>query len=93
MLGRCARGWLRAGDVDNVARWTEGLARTEILANEGLATTHIASMIFRRRFFEAKQWLADAERAWSSASSRSHERLRTLRLMLAVLADETGDEA
>src|SRR5688500_1350196 len=92
LLGRCARGWLRAGRLDHVARWTQELSRTEILEHETIATAHIATMIFRRRFFEAKQLIEEAEGAWSNASPRSRSRLRTLRLMLAVLSDDGGDD-
>ena len=92
VLGRCARGWLKAGHVDHLSRWTHALSRTEILAHEAIATTHIASLIFCRRFFEAKQWLDDADRVWSHTSNRSRGRLRTLQLMLAVLADDAGDD-
>jgi len=91
LIGRCARSWLKAGEVAHVLRWTTQLSRAEILDNDAIATSHIASMIFRRRFAEAKEWLRDAEQRLADSSAAS-ARLQTLRLMLAVLSQEAGDD-
>jgi LuxR family transcriptional regulator, maltose regulon positive regulatory protein len=93
LIGRCARTWLKAGEVGSVLRWTGRLSRTEILDNDAIATSYIASMIFRRRFTEANAWLRDAEASLANESLLTRARLRTLRLMVAVLSENVSDEA
>ncbi|HVF15536.1 MAG TPA: LuxR C-terminal-related transcriptional regulator [Steroidobacteraceae bacterium] len=93
LIGRCARTWLKAGEVGSVLRWTGRLSRTEILDNELITTSYIASMIFRRRFTEATAWLRDAEASLATDSTLARARLRTLRLMLAVLSENASDDA
>jgi LuxR family transcriptional regulator, maltose regulon positive regulatory protein len=93
LIGQCARTWLKAGEIGSVLRWAGRLSRTEILDNDAIATSYIASMIFRRRFTEANAWLRDAEASLYTDSTSTRARLRTLRLMLAVLSENAGDEA
>jgi LuxR family maltose regulon positive regulatory protein len=93
LISQCARTWLKAGEVDSVLRWTGQLSRTEILDNDAIATSYIASMIFRRRFTEATAWLREAELSLTADAGPTRARLRTLRLMLAVLSDNAGDDA
>jgi LuxR family maltose regulon positive regulatory protein len=92
LIGLSARTWLKAGEVGSVLRWTGRLSRTEILDNAAIATSYIASMIFRRRFLEADAWLREAELA-PHECPLARARLRTLRLMLVVLSENTGDDA
>ena len=93
LIGQCARTWLKAGEVGSVLRWTGRLSRAEILDNDAIATSYIASMIFRRRFTEATAWLRDAEASLATVSTLTRARLRTLRLMLAVLSENASDDA
>ena len=93
LIGEHARVWLKAGEVDSVARWARRLSRNEILHNEAIATSYIASLIFRRRFPEATAWLQDVEHSNVSATEVPRARLRTLRLMLGAISENTNDDA
>jgi LuxR family transcriptional regulator, maltose regulon positive regulatory protein len=93
LIGENARVWLKAGEVDSVARWARRLSRNEILHNEAIATSYIASLIFRRRFLEATTWLQDVEHNNVSATEVMRSRLRTLRLMLGAISENTNEEA
>ena len=93
LIERCARSWLKAGEVDSVWRWVGQLSRTEILRNESIATSYIASLIFRQRFAEARDWLRDAEHGVGEESEVTRARLRTLRLVLAALSESGSNDA
>lgn len=93
LIEQCARSWLKAGEVDSVWRWIGRLSRTEILRNEAIATSYIASLIFRRRFAEARDWLHDAQLGIGEESAVTRGRLRTLRLVLAALSESDSNDA
>ena len=93
LIEGCARTWLKAGEVHNVWRWVGRLSRTEILRNEAIATSYIASLIFQRRFAEARDWLRDTELGIGEESEVTRARLRTLRLVLAALSESDSNDA
>src|SRR5258706_2448338 len=53
LTARCTHAWLRDGEIDDVLRWTQRLARDEILRHNDLGTAYITSLILSRRFAEA----------------------------------------
>lgn len=93
LIEQSARTWLKAGEVDSVWRWIGRLSRTEILRSEAIATSYIASLIFQRRFAEARDWLRDAEHGVGEESDVTRARLRTLRLVLAALSESGSNDA
>jgi LuxR family maltose regulon positive regulatory protein len=93
LIEQCARPWLKAGEVDSVWRWVGRLSRAEILRSEAIATSYIASLIFQRRFAEARDWLRDAEHGVGEESEVTRARLRTLRLVLAALSESDSNDA
>jgi LuxR family maltose regulon positive regulatory protein len=82
LLATCARSLLKSGDIAVVLRWAGKLTRSEILSSEPIATAYIASLIFCRRFNEAGALLHEFE-----AITATPTRIRTLKLMLAILSD------
>jgi len=94
LIARCARAWLKNGEIAPVLRWTGKLTRQEILQHDAIASAYIASLIFCRRFTEANDMLRAAEHlsvAQADNSRALQSRLQTLRLMLGILSDATGE--
>ena len=93
LVARCARLWLRNGEISALMHWTRRLSREQIVHHEALAISYITCLIMCRRFAEAGAWLDEVETAAAQGTEAPWLRAyaRTLRLMLAVLANGVTD--
>jgi LuxR family maltose regulon positive regulatory protein len=93
LISRCARVWLKNGEIGEVLRWTAKLSRAEIFSRHDVYAAYIASLILSRRFTQAAADLREAEQSFDAgnATERMRAQLQALRIMLAILADTAGD--
>lgn len=85
LVARCVPVWRQGGEVADVIRWCEKLPRAEVIGHEQICTAYIISLLLSRRFNEATAALDEAQAVRAAG-------VRMLRMMLALLSDDSGGD-
>ena len=94
LTARCARHWLKVGEIGLILQWVSRLSRAEIVNHELIGPIYCTCLIWRRRYKEAVAALHDTRTALltlGEQTAATQARMRTLQVMLDILSGSTDN--